>query len=263
MQNKTLSLISTASFILMVIVNILANTLPLGIGTTAMISDKYENMFTPAGYTFSIWGVIYIFMAIYILYQWGVFGGKHVRHDVKASTIDFSLTCILNICWLLAWHYDIMWLSTLIIVLLLVMLFRIANRFNRNETNETMRKIVSIGFEIYAGWIVAATIANISAFLVSISWSRFGLSDLFWLYIVMFVGVLISGSLTLIGKKQFASLAIIWAYVGILVKILNRTAVSPQLIIITSMYIVFMAVIVIYGFVKDSQTKANIKFNNI
>ena len=68
MKNKYIKILSGFTYIAMVIVNFLANGLPINNRSTGQISDTYPNLFAPAGPAFSIWGLIYILLGIYVLY---------------------------------------------------------------------------------------------------------------------------------------------------------------------------------------------------
>ena len=78
--------------------------------------------------------------------------------------------------------------------------------------------MVKLGFDIYFGWIIAATIANISVLLVKIEWNRFGISEVLWTLIILIVGALIGATVAIFSGRYFATLAVIWAYVGIIIK---------------------------------------------
>jgi hypothetical protein len=56
-------------FAIMVVMNYLANALPLNDKTTGELSDSYPNLFVPAGITFSIWGIIYLLILGYCILQ--------------------------------------------------------------------------------------------------------------------------------------------------------------------------------------------------
>jgi hypothetical protein len=123
-MNKIFIKISTlVAYVVMVAVNYLAVALPLAGRDTGAISDSYPNLFAPAGYAFSIWGLIYILLLIYVVYQ---FFYKNNALTLKINKI-FIINAFLNAAWLFAWHYDIIWLSVIIMLGLLLTLIRIAD----------------------------------------------------------------------------------------------------------------------------------------
>ena len=103
MSQKALKIMNTCAFVLMVAVNTLANLIPLGIGKTGDVSKKYPNLFTPAPYTFAIWGIIYIFMALFVIYQWGILDNTKSGDGIRERIgIWFVISCVFNVSWVFA-----------------------------------------------------------------------------------------------------------------------------------------------------------------
>lgn len=219
---KTMKWVNTIAFAAMVIINMLSNLLPLGGKTTGQISDSYPNLFTPTGMTFSIWGVIYVLLCAFVLYQWGLFGSAEAGSRIASKIgILFAISCIFNILWILCWHSDAIGWSILCIAGLLVTLILIQSRIKSETGGMVQRIAVNAGFDIYYGWIIAATIANISVWLVKVEWNRFGLSETFWTTAIILIGAAIGICVVLIGRNRLAGLALTWAYIGILIKHLS------------------------------------------
>lgn len=219
---KTMKWVNTIAFLAMIIINMLSNLLPLGGKTTGQISDAYPNLYTPTGMTFSIWGVIYLLVGLFILYQWGFFSAPDEGNRTASKIgILFAVSCAFNILWILCWHSDAIGLSVLSIVGLLLTLILIQARIKSDTVGMAQRIAVNAGFDIYYGWIIAATIANVSVWLVKTEWNRFGLSETFWTTAVILVGAAIGIGVVMIGRNRLAGLALIWAYTGILTKHLS------------------------------------------
>jgi len=205
----------------MIAVNMLANALPINNLSTGEVSELYPNLFTPVGLTFSIWGLIYLLLALYILYQFGLFQedkGKSKEDLFKKLGIYFIITSIANMAWIYAWHYTLIGPSLLIMIVLLVFLIKIANLLNKQKFSLKDKFFVRLPFTIYFGWITVATIANVTAFLVSLNWDGFGIPEHVWMVLILLVGMII-GILRMIKDKRIAyGLVFIWAYIGILIK---------------------------------------------
>lgn len=220
-NNLITKILVAVSYVAMVTVNYLANALPIGGVTTGQASDSYPNLFTPAGVTFSIWGVIYLLLAVYVVYQFGWFGENFdQKKEALITKVGqlFILTSVANISWIFAWHYGVIWLSVTIMVILLVALIMLADVINKKEFSLTEKICLRLPFSIYFGWITVATIANISVFLVSINWDGFGIAESIWTIIVLLVGAAI-GIIRGIKDRNISYLAVfIWAYGGILLK---------------------------------------------
>jgi hypothetical protein len=232
----TLAILNIIGFLGTVVVNGLANALPINNQTTGQLSDQYANLFVPAGLTFSIWGLIYILLAIFVIYTLV----RAIKARGGESFIDrigilFFLSCIANVGWIFAWHYEIVPLSLLIMLLLFGCLLAIYIRIaiGNKDPNAKQKYMVHLPFSIYLGWITIATIANVTTLLVNINWSRFGLSEQFWAVAVIVVGVAIALSILIRRKDIFYCLVVDWALLGILIKRLADS--SPvQSVVITA-----------------------------
>lgn len=219
--NRSVKVSVAVTFVLMIVVNALANILPInGIGT-GTVSDSYQNLFAPAGVTFSIWGIIYLLLAAYTLYQIGYFQDK--ISETKAKLMDrvgivFSLSSIANTIWIFTWHYMNISLSMLLMLAILGCLIYINRLIQAAELDRREKLFISLPFSVYFGWITVATIANATILLVSIGWDGFGLSEPVWTVIILLVGLLI-GTVTLLKNRDYAyGLVLTWAYLGILIK---------------------------------------------
>ncbi len=217
MKNLPLKIFTAVTYVGMVVVNYLANSLPINNRSTGMISDAYPNLFAPAGLTFAIWGLIYLLLAGYVLFQF-LDKDQKIEQLLKKINPLFIATSIINILWIFSWHYDYIGVSVILMVALLVLLIKIADII-RGQVFTTNQKIfVWAPFSVYFGWITVATIANITVFLVSLSWNGFGISDYVWTSIILLVGALI-GILRMKKDKNIAyGLVLVWAYLGILLK---------------------------------------------
>ncbi|RSD35385.1 MAG: hypothetical protein CI953_187 [Methanohalophilus sp.] len=244
---------TTITFSVMVIANALANILPINGITTGQVSDSYPNLFAPAGWTFAIWGLIYLLLAGYTLHQLGVF--QNTAHSVKNGLLNkigilFSISSIANTAWIFAWHYQIIPLSMLLIVVILICLILINQRINKEQLSATEKLFIRLPFSVYFGWITVATIANATTLLVSLNWQGFGLTEPTWAVIVIILGFLI-GAVTMLKNRDIAyGLVIVWAYAGILSKhispdgfggqypvVINSTILCIGLLLLSEVYL--------------------------
>lgn len=228
---RTVRFFATISFVAMVLINALANIMPInGVGT-GEVSDSYPDLFAPAGITFSIWGLIYLLLLGYILYQWGVLGNRPQKDALwKQVGVYFSISSFANVLWIFAWHYQRIGLSLLLIIIILICLIRIVESLQHEGFG------ARLPFSVYFGWITVATIANATTFLVSIGWDGFGIAESVWTAIVLVVGVAI-GLATAMRNRDFAyGLVIVWAYAGILTKHTSEAGFANEypLVIVTA-----------------------------
>ena len=106
-QKLLLSILNLLGFLGTVIVNGLANTLPINNKTTGELSDQYPNLFVPAGLTFSIWGLIYVLLAVFVVYQLVMVIKKDAQRSsfIEKIGLLFFVASLANIAWIFAWHY--------------------------------------------------------------------------------------------------------------------------------------------------------------
>lgn len=230
-QTVTKSLIAV-SFLLMVSVNILANKLPINGIKTGEVSAFYENLFTPAGFTFGIWVFIYLLLAGYILYHLGLIQTNKTKPNgdlLNKIGLYFSISSIANTAWIISWHYHLIALSMVFMIIILVCLIKIVKDINNGNLLLLREKIfIRLPFSVYFGWITVATIANATALLVSLGWGGFGISEPTWTMIVILLGLVI-GTTTILRNTDIAyGLVIIWAYIGILVKHTSASGYAGQ-----------------------------------
>lgn len=210
------------TYLAMVTMNVLANALPLNGRTTGEISDAYPSLFTPAGITFSIWGVIYLLLGAHVLYQLGLLGGGPQDPEQRALLnrvgLLFAASSLANTVWIFAWHYDFIPLSAVLITVMLVCLALIVTTLRRANLAGRQRWLVGLPFSVYFGWITVAVVANVTVMLVRSHWDGFGLSDPTWATIMVLVAMSI-GTLTMVRNRDVAyGLVLIWAFAGILLR---------------------------------------------
>ena len=206
-------------FVLMVIaligviaINALANILPLNNQTTGEISNRLPVLFTPAGYVFSIWSVIYVLLIIWLVGMWN----KRKQGDVaytKRSNL-FIVSCLLNISWIYLWHYEKFLLTVIVMIGLLITLIALYKTYPVSDNRITSRLPISI----YLGWISVATIANISYVLTYYQWNGWGLSDPLWAVIMLTIGTALALHIRFHHYDIAYVFVFIWAYVGIAVQ---------------------------------------------
>jgi len=250
-----LSILNLIGFLGTVIVNGLANALPINNKTTGELSDQYPNLFVPAGLTFSIWGVIYVLLAIFVIYGLIV----AIRKDTQKSSfignigILFFISCLANIGWIFAWHYEILPLSLVLMLLLLGSLITIylRLRIGKSDSTQIEKYLVHLPFSVYLGWITIATIANVTALLVDVNWNTFGLGEQFWAVAVIIVGIAIALSILFTRKDIFYCLVVDWALLGILLKrIAVETTPDQSVIVITIVGMVLVTVGIIIQIIR-------------
>jgi hypothetical protein len=244
MKNTTLKIIAGVAYVAMIAVNALANSLPINNRATGAVSNAYPNLFAPASLTFSIWSLIYLLLAGYVVYQ---FTKSAISRENLFSKINplFIATSLANFLWVFAWHYDYIGLSVILIVVLLVLLIKIADILRKEKFTRQEKLFIMAPFSVYFGWITVATIANITVFLVSISWNCFGIADYIWTSVILLVGALIGILRMRHDKNIFYGLVLVWAYLGILLKHLSASGFNGYY---SSVITTIVVCLVLFGF---------------
>ncbi len=250
------------TYLLMVTVNALANILPIAGVTTGEVSDFYPDLFAPIGFTFAIWGIIYLLLGGYVLYQIGLFQTKKKdkkREELFQNIAPYFITSsIANALWIFAWHNKLIFLSLILMIVILLCLIKIAGLLKERKFDVREKFFVLAPFSIYFGWITVATIANVTTFLVSIRWYGFGLADQTWTAIILVIGVIIGIVRIVKDEDLFYGLVFLWAYIGIFVKHISPNEFDSEygLVITTApITIVMLIAAKTYVFLRKKKLK--------
>jgi hypothetical protein len=222
-MNKTnvLQLLNWLGLLLVLTLNTLANTLPINGYNTGELSAFYPNLFVPAGFTFSIWGVIYLSLIGFTVFQSrGLIAKKTPSKAVNLIGLWFLLSCLTNASWIVAWHYQQPLLSLAIMFLLLISLVQIYRNLGIGVRQvKTLEKwLVQLPFSLYLGWISVATIANTTAVLVYFNFNGFGLPEAFYAAALILIAGLLGLYFLHKGYDFVYALVIVWACLGIFYK---------------------------------------------
>lgn len=205
-------LLMTLAYIGVVALNALANILPLNGQTTGEISNRLPVMFTPAGYVFSIWSIIYILLAIWIFGFWM----RWKKGEVPSFkiTLFFLLSAGFNMLWLFLWHYEYFIWTLFAMFGYLLALIALYFQYGNDERKVTERMPISVNM----GWISVAAITNVSFVLTYYNWGGWGLSDQLWTVIMLTVATAIALHIRFHHFDVPFALVFIWAFIGIAIK---------------------------------------------
>lgn len=207
-------------YVLMIVVNILAEKLPIGGRTTAEVSARYPTLITPSPGTFLIWLLIYALLLLYTLYQAGVFQwgqgrGACATELTRGIAPWYCLSSLANMLWIVAWHFGYILVSVVLNGILLYSLVRIMLLITGERLCLRERLFVKLPFSVYFGWILVAVIVNIAALLVSLKWNG-GIPAQIWAIGVLALGAALALFLVFRLDSPAIGFVFIWAYAGIL-----------------------------------------------
>lgn len=243
-MKKVLPVNNGIALVFTIVINYLSNSGILNGNTMKTMSDKYFNYFTPAGYAFSIWGLIYLGLLGFVFYT----GRGLFKKDVEEPLLGkvgwwFVLSCVANSLWVIAWLYDYTGMSVLLMVVILASLLKIIVNLRMELDEHPFIKYLLVfwPFALYAGWISVALIANIAAFLTKINWDGWGISDLSWTIIMICIAGLINIIMIRMRNLREYALVGIWALLAISVS--NSSSQENESIVYTC-YIVGLIIFV-------------------
>jgi hypothetical protein len=221
-------------------INGLANAVPFNGQTTGEVSDKFDVLFVPAGYVFAIWGLIYVGLLAFGIYQ--VLPGQRDNVRLRRVGYLFVLASLANIVWLPLWHYERFPLSLVAMVALLLSLIGIYLELNVGRARVPLveKATVDVPFSIYLGWITVATIANVTDVLDYLGWGGWGIRPEVWTIIVLLAGLAISAAVSFTRGDVAYSAVLVWAYTGIAVKqgdtpavVVGAWAIAALIVLVT------------------------------
>ena len=240
------------ALIITIAVNVMSNALPFNGLSAPEIADSFDVYFVPAGYVFSIWGVIYLGLIAYTVFQ--LLPTQRENPRLRQTGWWFVLSCAANSIWLFLWHYGYFALSVVAMLILLISLIVIYLRLGigRLTVPAVEGWLVHLPFSVYLGWITVATIANITAFFDYINWNGFGIAPEIWTIIMLVAAIAVAG-LMLYSRQDIAYLLVlIWAFIGIGVE----QSDTSQVVIAAYLAATIVAIFVILAIIqKYRQTR--------
>jgi hypothetical protein len=251
MKDRFRQILVVLTVLATIVVNILANALPLNGLNTGEISDRFQVYFVPAGYVFSIWGVIYIGLIAYAVYQ--ALPAQRENPRLRQTGYLVAASGLANITWLFLWHYEQFGLTLVAMLILLGLLIAIYQRLGMAKISASPAETwtVRVPFSIYLGWITVATVANVTALLDYLNWDGFGIAPEIWMLIVLAAVLVIAALVSLTRRDMAYNLVILWALVGIAVKHSAVLLVSIATLVTAAL----VAAVLIYSFTRYQVVK--------
>ncbi len=214
------------SIIATIVVNALANALPLNGLNTGEISNRFKVYFVPAGYVFSIWGLIYLGLVAFAVFQ--ALPSQRENPRLRAAGWWVSLSGLANMAWIFLWHYEQFLLTVAVMLSLLAALIVTYLRLGtgRIAAPAGERWAARLPFSIYLGWVTVATVANITSVLDYLKWDGFGVAPEIWMGIMLAAVLVITVLMNLTRRDAAFAAVILWALAGISAKHAAVAAVS-------------------------------------
>lgn len=249
---KTHQTLNIGVTLLTLAVNGLANALPLNGQLTGEISDRFPIRFVPAGYVFAIWGLIYLGLIAFTVYQ--ALPAQREDETLKRISPLYWLTSLANSVWIFLWHYEFFAWTIFVMAALLVSLIALYRQLSRSPraAEPGFRRFVKLPFSIYLGWISVATIANAAQWLYFLNWNGWGLSDELWAAIMLLVATGLGFAMLWREADRAYALVLVWAFVGIALKQADSALVATSAWVLAAV----LALSTIPGILPKRQTAA-------
>jgi hypothetical protein len=227
-SNRFRQVVVALAVVAVIAINFLADAIPINGLNTAEISDKFHVFFVPAGYVFAIWGLIYLGLLAFAIYQ--ALPAAQANPRLGGIFIPFILSCLANIAWLFLWHYELFPLTLVAMLALLACLIWIYLRLAimRGQVTAGERWLVHIPFSVYLGWVTVATIANVTDVLDDLGWNGWGLPPQVWALIMLVVATALAVVVAFVRRDAAYLLVLVWAFAGIGVKQASASLVATS-----------------------------------
>jgi hypothetical protein len=215
MKNTLRQVVVSLTVFITIVINILADALPINGLNTGAISDKFKVYFVPAGYVFAIWGIIYIGLIAYAVYQ--ALPAQRANPRLQATGWWVVLGGLANCAWIFLWHY-LQFVGTLAAMLVLLTTLIAVYQglgIGRTKVRSGETWAVRIPFSIYLGWITVATVANVSDVLDTLHPLGFSSAAATWMVVTLAVVLIIAGLMNFLRRDVSYAIVILWALAGI------------------------------------------------
>jgi hypothetical protein len=225
-KNRLLPWINVAATVAMITVNALANILPINGLNTGEISDRFSVYFVPAGYVFSIWGLIYLGLMAFAGYQ--ILPSQRENSHIRRIGFLYALSSLANIAWIFFWHYERFPLTLPAMLTILGSLIAIFVTMwrARDSMSTPDRWAILVPFSVYLGWISVATVANVTQLLTFLNWGGWGIGPVAWAVVMLLVAAGIAVLMSVRHASVSYAAVFVWAYAGIAVKHSGTPAVG-------------------------------------
>ena len=250
MKPLPLLLTNTLTFIFTLFINYLGGSGNYFGNSVGDISDDFTTLITPAGYAFSIWGLIYLALIAYLIYQWIGYFKNQNDLSLIPSGIWFIVANLSNALWIYVWVNEQILLSVLVILVLLFSLIQLVIRLRLETYDAPLKTIFFVWWPIclYIGWVILATVLTLSVGIKNTGildgiWTETG-----WAALVLIVATSIYALLTFYRNMREAALVGAWGITAIAAK---QWELNDTLSIVAVVMVgVLVVIVAIHGFIN-------------
>jgi len=221
--DRVRQIITTIAVIGSILINTLSNFFPIrGQNVGEIANTRFANvLIIPASYAFAIWGLIYLGLIGFVVYQFLPPSQQHPQ--LKRISYLLVGACIAQAAWIYLFQAFAFWWSVLAMLAILgclIAIYLILKDSPRSHAR-TERWLLRYPFSIYMAWISVATIVNVASALYDQAWNGWGLSSETWTVIMLLIATAIPLILLWQRGDVPLSLVFVWAFVAIALKRLS------------------------------------------
>lgn len=216
------TIVLAVSFVVLVAANALGEIFKFGGVTAADVSNEVFAWFAPAGYVFSIWSVIYIGLAVWIVRLIKDEGADQgfAGLPIGIEAVLFAVSCVLNIAWLALWHLKV-FAATIPVIIALLVVVAILYLLTWQRSESPLDRIPPA---IYASWLAVATVANIAHVATRAATADAGIAPALSTIVLLLVFVGLAFAIRRVFNDYVFGIVVAWAGIGIGVRLVE---VSP------------------------------------
>lgn len=242
MEKRKDAWINGLFFMITLIVNALGGSGVINGLSQKEISDRYITLITPSPSTFSIWGVIYLFMLISIIVMIVRNDKEYYQKAISEISLLFRISCVLNVIWILAFSFVLIELSVILIFAFLITLSLISMKLKKIHTEGYF--ILPLTFGLYSGWLFIATVVNIAAALVKLKWKGFGVDNDIWAILMIIIAVILVFIVLQKNRNAVFPLPIAWAFLGIFQFLNSPDGFKGEYVLLQMVVLAGMAILI-------------------
>ena len=206
-----------------ILINTLSNIFPLnGVSVGNLSNTLFASVqIIPANYAFAIWGLIYIGLSAFGIYQLQPTQRENPR--LQHSGYLLAIACISQCAWIYLFLARVFPLSNLAMLGSLVPLMVMYQRLGigRERVSRQERWFIHLPISVYLGWISVATIVNVAIGLYSLKWYGWGIAPSIWTVVMMTIASIIAAVISIQRHDTAYVLVIVWALVAISIRQAN------------------------------------------
>ncbi|MDJ0799284.1 MAG: tryptophan-rich sensory protein [Calothrix sp. MO_167.B12] len=202
------------------VVNVISNIFPAGGINIGEISNTLfkDVLIIPANYAFAIWGVIYLGLFAFAIYQ--LLPNQRQDADLRQVGYPIAIASLIQCIWVYLFLYRLFTISVVAMLLILLPLIvaYLRLRVSKKTVSRSKKWYVHRPISIYLGWISVATIVNVACALYSQGWNGWGISPEIWTIVMLVIASAIAGLIAIRGEDIVYPGVTVWALVAIAIK---------------------------------------------